>query len=104
MDPFWSDVMETLKPAAQFALHSIVGIVLFVIVGFGAFFVDRLTHWLGAMGAQPAIVLVLSGLAYFLFAIDVLCFVVFMIKECLVFVFEMIDRPSSFGSRGGDQH
>ena len=95
MDAFWGDVMLTVRPAALFTLHSLIGIVLFIIVALCAAAVHWLTQWIDT---PPLVTLVLTGLACLLFAIDVLCLVVFIIKECLVFIQDVIGHPLSFSA------
>jgi hypothetical protein len=74
----------------RFAFHTIVGIVLFCLVGGAAVSLNYLTNLIERVGVSADIVLAIRGLELFLFAVDFLCLVVFVSKEAWDFCREIM--------------
>lgn len=73
-----------------FAWHILVACVLFVAVCFGAIGLNLFTRWMSGLGMPVYITYAGSLLEYFVFTIDVLCFVVFVIKEAVVLIRQIV--------------
>jgi hypothetical protein len=65
----------------RFALHTLVGVVMFAVVGGAAVFLNYFTNLIEQLGISPYIVVAIQGLEFFLFAVDFLCLVIFIVKE-----------------------
>jgi hypothetical protein len=74
----------------RFALHTLVGVVMFAVVGGAAVFLNYFTNLIEQLGISPYIVVAIQGLEFFLFAVDFLCLVIFIVKETWVFCREII--------------
>jgi hypothetical protein len=74
----------------RFAFHTIVGIVLFSLVGGAAVSLNYFTNLIEQMGVSPHIITAIQGLGFFLFAVDFLCLVVFVGKEAWDFCRDII--------------
>ena len=75
---------EPIKAIWAFAARVLTGIVLFVVIGFAASILNLLTTYETAHQLLPNLMLsAMVGLAYFIFAIDLIVFPVFLVKEGL---------------------
>ncbi|HTZ71299.1 MAG TPA: hypothetical protein VMB71_11665 [Acetobacteraceae bacterium] len=73
--------MHDLKLVAGFAFHTVVAVALFAMIGGAAALLDYYTKVLGNLGMPEAILLAIKATEYFLFAVDLLCFVVYVTRE-----------------------
>ena len=78
--------MKSLEAAFTFALHTVVGIALFLIVAAATWVLRHVVIALEQDGISRLILAVLTGVEYLLFAADVICLVLFVIVECVSFV------------------
>lgn len=76
----------------RFAFHTIVGIVLFSLVGGAAVLLNYFTNLIEHVGVSPYVIMAIQGLEFFLFAVDFLCLVVFVSEETWIFCREIV-RP-----------
>jgi hypothetical protein len=72
------------------ALHTIVGMILFGMVGGAAWLLNFAIALLSAATVSRYIIDVVQGLEFFLFAADIICLVAFVIKETWIFSREII--------------
>ena len=75
---------------ALFAIHTIVGVFIFVILGSAAVMLHYIAEFIAASGVSPYIVLAVQALEFFLFAIDFMCMVVFVVREAWIFLREIV--------------
>jgi hypothetical protein len=73
-----------------FVWHILAGTVLFVTVCLGAIGLNFVTRWMESIAIPIYITLGSELLAYLVFIVDVICFVVFVIKEAMVLVRQII--------------
>jgi hypothetical protein len=73
--------MHDLKLVAGFAMHTIVATALFALIGGAAALLDYYTKVLGNVGMPQLFIDAIKVTEYFLFAIDLLCFVVYVTHE-----------------------
>jgi hypothetical protein len=64
--------------------------VLFVVICFGAIGLNLFTEWMSSIGMPAYITYAGSLLGYLVFTADVVCFVVFVIKEALVLIRQIV--------------
>ena len=73
--------MHDLKLVWQFAFHTVAALALFAIVAGAAALLSLYTRFLGRMGMSPLILQAIHATEFFLFGIDLLCFVVYCVRE-----------------------
>jgi hypothetical protein len=73
--------MHDLKLVAAFAFHTVVAVALFALIGGAAALLDYYTKVLGNLGMSHLIIEAIKATEYFLFAVDLLCFVVYVTRE-----------------------
>ena len=73
--------MHDLKLVAAFAFHILVAVGLFTLIGGAAALLDYYTKVLAGLGMSPLIVEAIKATEFFLFAVDLLCFVVYTTRE-----------------------
>ena len=86
--------MHPLKLAARFVLHTVVGALLFSMVGGVAVLLNYAVNLIQGSGVSPYMILAVQALEFFLFAVDFICLVVFVIKEAWILVREIVHPPS----------
>jgi TRAP-type C4-dicarboxylate transport system permease small subunit len=91
----WVDGRRDLFPpqvrlVLRFALHTIIGVALFLLIGGAAVFLNYCTIWIEGTGISPYVMYGVHGIEFLLFAIDVICFLVFVFKETWIFVRDII--------------
>jgi hypothetical protein len=84
--------LDSLKLVGIFAWHVLAGCVLFVTVCFGAIGLDVFTGWMNSIGMPIYITYAGSLLEYFVFTVDVVCFVVFVLKEAVLLIRQILQR------------
>ena len=82
--------MASLKLIGIFAWRVLVACVVFGVICFGAIGLHFFTNWMTFIGMPVYITYAGNVLAYFLFTADVVCFVVFVIKESVVLIYRII--------------
>jgi hypothetical protein len=73
--------VHDLKLVAAFAFHILVAVGLFALIGGAAALLDYYTKVLAGLGMSPLIVEAIKATEFFLFAVDLLCFVVYTTRE-----------------------
>jgi hypothetical protein len=71
------------EPLAAFVLRAVVGVILFLVVASPAVVIGTLVERLHALGVDPIIISALKPLAYFLFSVDALLFITFIVREAV---------------------
>lgn len=74
-------ISPQIRLVGRFASHTTVGIALFSLVGGAAVLLNYFTNLIERVGVSPHIIMAIEGQGYFLFAVDLLCLVVFVGKE-----------------------
>jgi hypothetical protein len=86
--------LHDLKLVAAFAFHIPVAAGLFALIGGAAALLDYYTKVLAGLGMSPLIVEAIKATEFFLFAVDLLCFVVYTTRETWLLLRSMI-RPDN---------
>jgi hypothetical protein len=73
--------MHDLKVVIGFAFHTVVAACLFALVGGAAALLHYYTQVLERLGMPALILTAIKSTEYFLFAVDLLCFVVYVSRE-----------------------
>ncbi len=73
--------MHDLKLVAACACHKLVAVALFTLIGGAAALLDYYTKVLAGFGMSPIVIDAIKVTEYLLFAIDLLCFVVYVLRE-----------------------
>ena len=73
--------MHDLKLVAAFAFHTVVAVALFALIGGAAALLDYYIKVLVGLGMAYWIIESIKATEYFLFAVDLLCFVVYVARE-----------------------
>lgn len=84
--------MDDLKLVGIFAWHVLAGCILFVIICFGAIGLYLFTEWMISIGMPIYITYAGNLLTYLVFTADVVCFVVFVLKEAIVLIRQIIRK------------
>ena len=79
-----------LTTVAKFALHTAAGVALFVLIGATAAGLAYFTDLLTQLKISPLIINGMHAAEYFLFAADMLCFVVYVSREAFVLITSML--------------
>jgi len=86
--------VRDLKLVAAFAFHILVAVGLFALIGGAAALLDYYTKVLAGLGMSPLIVEAIKATEFFLFAVDLLCFVVYTARETWLLLRSMV-RPNN---------
>jgi hypothetical protein len=87
--------MHDLKLVAAFAFHTIIAVALFALIGAAAALLDYYTKGLIKLGMSPLIIESIKATEYFLFAVDLLCFVVYVSRETWLLLRSMLGYGSA---------
>lgn len=82
--------MHDLKLVIGFAFHTVVAVFLFALVGGAAALLHYYTEVLARLGMPPLILSAIKSTEYFLFAVDLLCFVVYVTRETWLLLRSML--------------
>jgi hypothetical protein len=82
--------MHDLKLVAAFAFHTVVAVALFALIGGAAALLDYYTKILSGLGMSNIIIEAIKATEYFLFAVDMLCFVVYVTRETVLLLRTML--------------
>lgn len=94
--------MRILCLLGRFALHSVCGVCLFALVSLVALFFNWFGQWISAFGVNDFILVAIRGLEFFIFGLDLMLFVVFMLSEALQLGRAMA-TPEAIPAIGEDQ-
>jgi hypothetical protein len=84
--------VHDLKLVAAFAFHIVVAVGLFALIGGAAALLDYYTKVLAGLGMSPLIIEAIKATEFLLFAVDLLCFVVYSARETWLLLRSML-RP-----------
>ncbi len=87
--------MHDLKLVAAFAFHTVVAVALFALIGGAAALLDYYTKVLSNLGMSHLIIEAIKATEYFLFAVDLLCFVVYVTRETWLLLRAMLGYACS---------
>jgi hypothetical protein len=73
--------MHDLKLVIAFAFHTVVAVALFALVGGAAALLHYYTDLLARLDMPALILSAIKATEYFLFAVDLLCFAVYVARE-----------------------
>lgn len=82
--------MQDLKLVVAFAFHTVVAVFLFLLIGGAVTLLNYYVETLERIGMPPMIPEAVKATEYFLFAVDLLCFVVYVAREALILLRAMI--------------
>jgi hypothetical protein len=83
-----------LRMVARFAMHTIVALLLFGLIGGAAALLAYYVTVLGRLGISPLILHAIHATEYFLFAVDLLCFVTYVSHETWVLLRAILAGPA----------
>lgn len=86
--------MKVLGLVWHFAVHVVVGTFLFGFIGAGAVVLHLFVTWVDTLQMPFLISYVLATLEYFVFSLDVLCYVWFLIRIGWQFLKEVKDATA----------
>jgi hypothetical protein len=89
--------LNELKSVLRFAIHAVVGVALFAIVAGAALLLTKFGEIIAEQHASPYISITLNFMELFIFFIDTILFVVFLLKEAYVLLIRIV---RSKGGRG----
>jgi hypothetical protein len=95
--------MHDLKLVAAFAMHTIVATALFALIGGAAALLDYYTKVLGNIGMPLLFIEAIKATEYFLFAVDLLCFVVYVSREAWLLLRTMLAASHAVHDIGSHQ-
>ena len=81
-----------LSIVMKFALHTLAGVVLFAVIGAAAALLAHYTNMLAQLKISPLVIEGMHAAEYFLFAVDMLCFAVYVSREAFMLIAAMV-RP-----------
>lgn len=90
--------MHNLKLISAFAFHTVAAVLLFALIGGAAALLNMYTRLLERAGMSEIILQAIHFTEYFLFAVDLFCFVVFILREVWLLLREMLMLPQHHGS------
>ena len=90
--------MHDLKLVWQFAFHTVAALGLFAVVAGAAALLSLYTHMLGRTGVSPLILQAIHATEFFLFGIDLLCFVVYCMRETWLLLRQMLGGHTEAGA------
>jgi hypothetical protein len=90
--------MENLKVVGKFVLHIVVGVTLFLTMACAAIVLNLFSEWTTSIRTPEYITYPLHLLEYFVFCLDVICFLAFCLAETHILIREI---ASSAGWVGG---
>jgi hypothetical protein len=85
--------MHDLRLVVAFAFHTLVAVGLFTLIGGAAALLDYYTKVLSGFGMSPIVIEAIKVTEYFLFAVDLLCFVVYVSREAWLLLRTMMVAP-----------
>ena len=85
--------MHNLKLISAFAFHTVAGVLLFALIGGAAALLNMYTRLLEHAGMSELIVQAIHVTEYFLFAVDLFCLIVFIMREVWLLLREMLMLP-----------
>jgi hypothetical protein len=88
--------VHDLKLIVGFAFHTVVAAALFALVGGAAALLHYYTEILARLDMPAVIITAIKGTEYFLFAVDLLCFVVYVARETWLLLRAML-TPGTAG-------
>ena len=87
--------MHDLKLVAAFAFHTVVAVALFALIGGAAALLDYYTKVLAGLGMAYWIIESIKATEYFLLAVDLLCFAVYIARETWLLLRAMLGHEQA---------
>jgi hypothetical protein len=84
--------MHDLKLVGAFAFHTVAAVALFALIGGAAALLNFYTRLLENAGMSPLIIRAIHLTEYFLFAVDLLCFLVYVSREAWLLLRAMLQH------------
>lgn len=75
-----------LRLTVRFAFHVLIGAVIFFLVAFMAMIIDLFAGYLHGAGAPDFVLTIAKSVALFIFGVDAVCAIFFVITESVIFV------------------
>jgi hypothetical protein len=82
--------MHSLRLVTIFAWHVLAACVLFAAICIGALALALFTRWLATAGAPSYVTEAGALLEYFVFIVDVICFITFVLREAITLIHQII--------------
>lgn len=73
--------MHNLRLITAFAFHTVAAVGLFALIGGAAALLNYYTRLLESVGMAPLIIKAIHLTEYFLFALDLICFLIYVTSE-----------------------
>ncbi len=90
-----TDPMHNLRLVAAFAFHTVAAVGLFALIGGAAAMLNAYTRLLETAGMAPLIIQAIHLTEYFLFALDLLCFLVYVSREAWFLLRHILSSPGA---------
>lgn len=85
--------MHNLRLITGFAFHIVAAVLLFCLIGGAAAALDYYTRLLEQFGISPLIVRATQLVEYFVFLVDLLCFVIYIAREAWLLIRDILRDP-----------
>jgi hypothetical protein len=85
--------MHDLRLVTAFALHTIAAVLLFALIGGAAALLNYYTRFLETAGMPLLVIKAIHLTEYFLFGIDLVCFLVYVTREAWLLLRQMLVLP-----------
>lgn len=73
-------VLTWKEVPTRFAVHMLIGILMFVLVGLGAVVLHLFVNWLKRHELPKGMIISVTGLEYGIFSIDVILFSIYLVR------------------------
>jgi hypothetical protein len=85
--------MHDLKLVTAFAFHTVVAVALFALIGGAAALLNFYIHLLEQAGMSPLVIRAIHWTEYFVFAVDLVCFLVYVSREAFLLLRAILTSP-----------
>jgi len=85
--------MHNLRLIAAFAFHTVAAVGLFALIGGAAALLNFYTHLLETVGMAPLIIKAIHLTEYFLFVLDLVCFLSYVSREAWLLMRHILSSP-----------
>jgi hypothetical protein len=89
--------MIAITPVRRLAIHTLVGTILFVLIGGAAILLHHAIVFIEYSGVSQLVISTLHAVELLLFASDTLSFVVFIVIQTYVFLREILSTGAAHG-------
>jgi hypothetical protein len=88
--------MHDLRLVVAFAFHTVAAVVLFGLIGGAAALLAAYTRTLEGLGISPLIIQFIHMTEYFLFGVDLVCFIFYVGHEAWVLIHHILAPRRSY--------